>query len=63
MQNITNLRKEIRALKPGYWLDFPKENGVIHTVERSGSGKEVRFVRTDANGSFQVYKTCRFFEL
>jgi hypothetical protein len=62
MQNITDLRKEIRALRPGYWLDFAKENGITHTVERSGNGQEIRFVRTDANGSFRVYKTIPYLQ-
>ena len=34
-----------------------------YTAERSGDGKTIRLVCTDANGSFEVYKTIPFLQI
>ncbi|MFZ4546736.1 MAG: hypothetical protein ACOYN4_04845 [Bacteroidales bacterium] len=53
----TNLDNQIDNLKPGQSIETSKGNGIVCSVERSGNGKLLRFVRTEKNGSFEVYKT------
>lgn len=50
--------QKINNLKAGESVRISEYNGIIVTVERSGNGKQVRFVRTsgDTQVVFQVAK-------
>lgn len=47
----------IDNLKPGFSEEISKGNGIVCSVEKSGDGKKLRFVRTFSDGSFVVFKT------
>jgi cell envelope opacity-associated protein A len=46
-------------LKPGQSIKISESNGVVCTMERSGNGEVIRYVRTFADGSWEVFKTIR----
>lgn len=58
---MSNLDLKISSLLAGQSLITSKSNSIICSVERSGDGKYLRFVRTFENGSFEVYKTVGFY--
>jgi hypothetical protein len=45
----------------GQSLVTSTSNNIICSVERSGDGKFLRFVRTYENGSFKVYRNVSFY--
>lgn len=49
----------INALKPGGSVRLSESSGIVVTVERSGDGKMIRFVRSSAGG-FVVIRQRRF---
>jgi hypothetical protein len=53
------MKNEINNMKPGQSLKLGGNEKVWTTVERSGDGKTLRFVRHTANG-FEVFKKCNF---
>lgn len=54
------LDQKLDRLRNGETLITSKGNGITCTAERSGDGKTLRFVRTQANGSWEVYHKVRF---
>mgnify|MGYP000915410897 CR=1 FL=1 len=46
-------------IKPGQSIKISEHNGIVCTVERSGDGRTIRYVRTFPCGSFEVFKTVR----
>lgn len=57
---MTTLNQKIESLKAGQLIVISQCNNITCSCERSGDGKTLRFVRTQSNGSFEVYKTTRF---
>ena len=55
---IRTLDQRIDALQPGQELRLSGDDTIWVTVERSGGGKWLRFVRHTRNG-FHVFKTVR----
>jgi hypothetical protein len=58
---MSSLDAKINNLGAGKSIMISKFNNIICSVERTGDGKTLRFVRTFANGSFEVYKTVDFY--
>lgn len=58
---MTNLDAKINNLLKGQSFIISKSNNIVCSVERSGDGKGLRFVRTFENGSFEVFKTVDFY--
>jgi hypothetical protein len=58
---MSNLDSKISSLMAGQSLITSIPSNIICTVERSGDGNFLRFVRTYENGSFEVYKTVGFY--
>ena len=58
---MTNLDTKINNLLPGQSIITSQFNNIVCSVERSGSGKQLRFIRTYKNGSFEVYRTSDFY--
>ncbi len=58
---MSKLDSKISNLLAGQSFITSKANNIICSVERSGDGKHLRFVRTFENGSFEVYKTVNFY--
>jgi hypothetical protein len=56
MDYTVSLGKQIGCLQPGQGIEVTRTNDRWVTVERSGDGKVIRFVRHNANG-FQVFRT------
>ena len=46
-------------IKPGQSIKISEFNGIVCTMERSGKGDVIRYVRTFADGSWEVFKTVR----
>ena len=46
-------------LKPGQSIKISECNGIVCSMERSGNGELIRYVRTFADGSWEVFKTVR----
>lgn len=46
-------------IKPGQSIKISEFNGIVCTMERSGKGDVIRYVRTFADGSWEVFKTER----
>ena len=57
---MTTLDSKINNLKPGQELQLSESNGIKCHVERTGNGKLLKYVRTFADGSFEVFNTVRF---
>jgi hypothetical protein len=57
----SDLELKIRKLQPWDSIVISKTKKVETTVERSADGKKLRFVRTDTNGSFVVYREEGFY--
>ena len=55
----TTLDGRIDALTPGQEIRLSGDSAILTTVERSGDGKWLRFVRHTRRG-FTVFKTTRF---
>ena len=53
---MSNLDKKISNLKSGDSFMISKNEIAECSVERSGDGKRLRFVRTFPNGSFVVFQ-------
>ena len=49
----------IQALQPGHEVQISEAGQTRVTVERTGDGKWLRFVRHTQNG-FQVFRTARY---
>ncbi len=49
--------KTINNLRPGQSVILTKANGITVSVERSGNGKVIRFVRSTKIG-FEIFKIC-----
>ena len=46
------------SIKPGQSVKISESNGIVCTMERSGKGDVIRYVRTFADGSWEVFKTA-----
>lgn len=55
----TNIDEKLNALRNGGTLIVSKCNSITVTAEKSGKGDVVRFVRTYANGSWEVFRTSK----
>lgn len=53
------MQEMINNMKPGQSVKIGGNETVWTTVERSGDGKTLRFVRHTSNG-FEVFKKCSF---
>ncbi|MBK8720805.1 MAG: hypothetical protein IPL95_00530 [Saprospiraceae bacterium] len=53
---MTNLNSKINNLLTGQSFITSQSNNITCSVERSGDGKKLRFIRTYENGSFEVFK-------
>lgn len=58
---MLSLDAKITNLEAGQSIVISTFNNIVCSVERTGDGKTLRFVRTFANGSFEVYKTVAFY--
>jgi hypothetical protein len=58
---MSSLDAKINNLEAGKSIIISTFNNIVCSVERTGDGKTLRFVRTFANGSFEVYNTVAFF--
>ena len=58
---MSNLDSKINSLSAGQSMIISKFNNAVCSVERSGDGKKLRFVRTSENGSFEVFKIVDFY--
>ena len=56
---MSNLDQQINALKPGHEIRISGDNAIWVTVELSGNGRWLRFVRHTHNG-FTVLRQTRF---
>jgi hypothetical protein len=56
---MKTIDQRINALKHGQSIEISRCNGIVCTVERSGDGKLVRFVRHNG-GKSEVYKTSKW---
>ena len=56
---MSNLDQRISALKPGHEVRISGDDAIWVTVERSGDGKWLRFVRHTHSG-FTVFRQTRF---
>jgi len=56
---MTKLDQLINSLKHSESKVISQFNGIVCSVERSGDGKTLRFVRTSGNTT-EVFKTCNF---
>ena len=54
---MSSLDAKINNLEAGKSIIISTFNNIVCSVERTGDGKTLRFVRTFADGSFEVYKT------
>ncbi len=55
------LNQIINNLNPSGSAIISQCNGIVCSVERSGDGKTLRFVRTSNNGNkIEVFKTCKY---
>ena len=59
-QTKTELDQRIDSLERGQSIILSYFNEITCTVERSGNGKILRFVRTFADGSFEVFRKVDF---
>jgi hypothetical protein len=59
MTTLTTDQK-INNLKAGEEIIISSANGITCHAERTGNGKLIKYVRTFADGSFEVYNTVRF---
>ena len=57
---MTNLNSKINNLLAGQSFITSQSNNITCSVERSGDGKKLRFIRTYENGSFEVFKIVDF---
>lgn len=58
---MSNLDLEINNLLPGQSMIVSSYNKIFCSVERTGDGKTLRFIRTFENGSYEVYRTVAFY--
>ncbi len=58
---MTNLDSKINGLLAGQSFIISTFKNITCSVERTGDGKTLRFVRTFENGSFEVYETTDFY--
>jgi len=58
---MSNLAAKINSLSKGQSIIISSFNNIVCSVERTGDGKNLNFVRTFENGSFKVYKTVQFY--
>lgn len=56
---MKTLDQKINELKPGQSIEISRVGENFVTVERSGNGKKLNFVRHNKNG-WQVFKTSSF---
>ena len=54
-----HIDEKINRLHPGQAFELSRSNGIVVTVERSGDGKRLRFVRQTKDG-FQVFRDVEF---
>ena len=57
---MSNLDTKVNNLQNGGSFTISTASNIICSVERSGNGKTLRFVRTFPNGSFEVYQETGF---
>ena len=57
---MSKLDSKINNLSKGQSIFISNINNIVCSVERTGDGKYLNFVRTFINGSFVVYKTVEF---
>ncbi|HPH24092.1 MAG TPA: hypothetical protein PLW32_09425 [Chitinophagaceae bacterium] len=60
---MSNLDFKINRLKSGDSFIISTASNIVCSVERSGDGKRLRFVRTFENGSFEVYLETSFYTI
>jgi hypothetical protein len=60
---MSNLDTKINSLKIGGSFIISATNNIVCSVERSGDGKTLRFVRTFENGSFKVFQETSFYAI
>lgn len=58
---MSSLDSKINHLLPSQAIVISEYNCIKCSVERTGNGKTLRFVRTFSNGSFEVFKTVAFY--
>ena len=54
-----HIDERINRLQPGQGFELSRGNGIVETVEPSGDGKRIRFVRQTKDG-FQVFRDVEF---
>lgn len=57
---MSDLDAKINNLKSGGSFTISTASNIICSIERSGDGKTLRFVRTFENCSFEVYQETSF---
>ena len=57
---MSNLDTKVNSLKKGDSIIISTASNIVCSVERSGDGKTLRFVRTFENGSFEVFQETSF---
>lgn len=57
---MKTLDQKIDSLKKGEQIEISSSNSITVSCERSTNGKQLRFVRTFADGSFNVFKKVNF---
>jgi hypothetical protein len=58
---MSTLDAKINRLKIGGSFIISTTNNIVCSVERSGDGKTLRFVRTFKDGSFNVFQETSFY--
>jgi hypothetical protein len=57
---MSNLDHKINNLKSGDFFVLSSFSDIVCSVERSGDGKTLRFLRTFPDGSFKVFQESSF---
>lgn len=60
---MSNLDAKINSLKSGGSFIITTANNIVCSVERSGDGNTLRFVRTLEDGSFKVFQETSFYAI
>lgn len=58
---MSNLDAKINSLKSGSSFIISTVSNIVCSVERSGDGKKLRFIRTFENGSFEIFQETSFY--
>jgi hypothetical protein len=60
---MSNLDSKINNLLAGQSFVISTFNNIVCSAERTTDGKTLRFIRTQKNGSFIVFKEASFFKV